>query len=95
LALNVRRVVTGHDASGRAIVKIDEITNNVSSRRPGQSACVIGPRMRARPTTQATVDDSLRAVGTTLANGTVFRIIEYAPAFRPACIARTRSTTRS
>ncbi len=25
MALNIRRVVTGHDAQGRAIVQIDEI----------------------------------------------------------------------
>ena len=34
----LRRVVTGHDKSGKAIVEIDEISTNAISRRPGQSA---------------------------------------------------------
>jgi hypothetical protein len=41
MALQVPRVVTGHDANGRAVVKIDEISKNVISRRPGQTSCVI------------------------------------------------------
>jgi len=40
MALQVRRVVTGHDANGRAVVKIDEASKNLVSSRPGQSACV-------------------------------------------------------
>ena len=34
MAQQFRRVVTGHDASGRAIVKIDEIAKNLVSSRP-------------------------------------------------------------
>jgi quercetin dioxygenase-like cupin family protein len=83
MTLNVRRVVTGHDASGRAIVKIDEITNNVSSNRPGQSACVIWTTSESPADNTGGGDDSLRTVGTTLANGTVFRIVEYAPGVSP------------
>ena len=41
MAIKVRRVVTGHDASGRAVVKIDEVSKNVISNRPGASACVV------------------------------------------------------
>ena len=29
MALQVRRVVTGHDANGRAVVKIDEVSKNL------------------------------------------------------------------
>ncbi len=39
MALRVRRVVTGHDASGRAIVKIDEVSSHVFTGRPGATAC--------------------------------------------------------
>jgi len=38
--MNVRRVVTDHDAQGRAIVAIDERCSNVISRRPGHQSCV-------------------------------------------------------
>jgi len=31
MALRVRRVVTGHDPTGRAIVKIDEVSSNVNN----------------------------------------------------------------
>ena len=41
MAVQVRRVVTGHDASGRAVVKIDEVSKNIISSRPGQTACVV------------------------------------------------------
>lgn len=41
MALNVRRVVTDHDAQGRAIVAIDEISKNVVAGRPGHQRCDI------------------------------------------------------
>jgi len=31
----LRRVITGHDASGKAIVQIDEISKNAFTGRPG------------------------------------------------------------
>ena len=37
MALHFRRVVTGHDETGRAVVKIDEIAQNLVSSRPGAS----------------------------------------------------------
>ena len=41
MALQLRRIVTGHDANGRAVVEIDEISKNLPSGRPGRSACVV------------------------------------------------------
>ena len=41
MAIQVRRVVTGHDAKGRAVVKIDEVSRNIVSNRPGATACVV------------------------------------------------------
>ena len=35
MALQMRRVITGHDATGRAIVKIDAIVENSFVGRPG------------------------------------------------------------
>jgi hypothetical protein len=41
VALQFRRVVTGHDATGRTVVKIDEIAKNLVSARPGATASVV------------------------------------------------------
>ena len=38
--MNIRRVVTDHDAKGRSIVSIDERCANVISRRAGHQSCV-------------------------------------------------------
>ncbi len=36
----LRRVITGHDANGRAIVLIDEISKNTFTGRPGATGCL-------------------------------------------------------
>ena len=79
MALQVRRVITGHDASGRAIAQIDEVSKNVSSGRPGATSCNIWTTEGFPANNDGADDASLRKVGTTLANGTIFRIIEFAP----------------
>ena len=38
---NVRRVVTGHDKNGKAIVTVDEIITDISRPRPGQSGALV------------------------------------------------------
>ena len=35
MALKLRRVITGHDATGQAIVKIDEVATHAFTGRPG------------------------------------------------------------
>jgi quercetin dioxygenase-like cupin family protein len=79
MALQVRRVITGHDASGRAVVKIDEVAKNVVSGRPGANACVVWTTEGFPANNDGSADEGLRKVGTTLAKGTVFRIIEFSP----------------
>ncbi|MGH7311037.1 MAG: cupin domain-containing protein [Candidatus Rokuibacteriota bacterium] len=79
MALHVRRVITGHDANGRAIVKIDEVAKNVVSGRPGALASVIWTTEGFPANNDGQADEGLRKVGTTLKNGTVFRIIEFSP----------------
>jgi mannose-6-phosphate isomerase-like protein (cupin superfamily) len=83
MALKLRRVVTGHDAAGRAMVKIDEITNNSPSGRPGRSACVVWTTETFPVDNTGDADESKRQVGTTLKNGTVFRVVEFAPGVSP------------
>ena len=79
MALQVRRVITGHDSSGRAIVSIDEISQNVFSGRPGATACNIWTTEGFPANNDGSNDEGLRKVGTTLKNGTIFRVIEFAP----------------
>ncbi len=79
MPLHLRRVVTGHDASGRAVVKIDEVTQNPPSGRPGRSACVVWTTEGFPVDNTSDEDGGKREVGTTLKNGTVFRVVEFLP----------------
>src|SRR5499426_1946048 len=79
MGLNVRRVITGHDATGRAIVTIDEVAKNVASGRPGALACNIWTTEGFPANNAGEAAEGQRKVGTTLPNGTVFRIIEFSP----------------
>jgi len=79
MTLHLRRVVTGHDANGRAVVKIDEVAKNIVSARPGAAACVIWTTEGFPVDNTGDADTSTRKVGTTLANGCVFRVVEFSP----------------
>lgn len=83
MALQLRRVVTGHDATGSAVVKIDEISRNQASGRPGRSACVVWTTESFPVDNTGDEDGGKRQVGTTLKNGTVFRVVEFAPGVSP------------
>lgn len=83
MTLQVRRVVTGHDANGRAVVKIDEASGNIASTRPGATACVVWTTESFPVNNTGDADEGLKKVGTTLKNGTVFRVIEFAPGVAP------------
>lgn len=79
MALNVRRVITGHDANGKAKVLIDEVAKNAASGRPGATAVNIWTTEGFPANNDGDADAGLRKVATTLPNGTIFRIIEFAP----------------
>jgi len=83
MALQIRRVVTGHDPSGRAIVEIDEVARNLVSSRPGATACVVWTTEGFPVDNTGSEDAGQRKTGTTLDNGTVFRILELAPGVSP------------
>jgi len=83
MAVQVRRVITGHDANGRAVVKLDEVSKNITSNRPGATACVVWTTESFPVNNTGEADEGLREVGTTLKNGTVFRVIEFAPGVAP------------
>ena len=83
MTLRLRRVVTGHDSSGKAIVTIDEVARNIVSTRPGVSTCVAWTSEGFPVDNNGDADEATRQTGTTHANGTVFRIIEFAPGNAP------------
>jgi quercetin dioxygenase-like cupin family protein len=83
MSLNIRRVVTGHDENGRAVVRIDEICRNVISRRPNHHSCVIWSTGTFPADNSGDLDGGAREVATTDPDGTVFRIIEYRPGVAP------------
>jgi mannose-6-phosphate isomerase-like protein (cupin superfamily) len=83
MGFHVRRVVTGHDENGRAVVKIDEVSSNVFSNRPGATAYVIWTTESFPVNNTVEADQAQKKVGTTLKDGTVFRVIEFAPGVAP------------
>ena len=83
MPLNIRRVVTGHDAQGRAVVALDEICRNVISRRPQHASCVVWSTGSFPADNSSDEDGGARAVASTDPAGSVFRIVEYAPGVAP------------
>ncbi|HUC09117.1 MAG TPA: cupin domain-containing protein [Stellaceae bacterium] len=79
MPMQLRRVVTGHDDTGRAVVVIDETATNMVSARPGATACVVWTTEGFPVDNNGSADQSRRQTGTTLPNGTVFRVLELAP----------------
>jgi mannose-6-phosphate isomerase-like protein (cupin superfamily) len=79
----LRRVVTGHDKNGRAIVEIDEISTNAISRRPGQTGTVMWTTQALPTDNTAKEDAALAKVDTTIEGGTVFRVVRYDPGVAP------------
>jgi len=83
MTLQVRRVVTGHDANGRAVIAIDENTKNVRLSRPGISTSVIWTTEGFPADNSGADDEGARQVGTAHPNGTVFRVVEFSPSAAP------------
>ena len=74
----IRRVVTGHNAEGKAVVLHDGIVPTVN-RRPGAEAGVVWTSVGFPVDNDGSADESTREVATTLDGGTVFRFVEFAP----------------
>ena len=83
MSFNVRRVVTGHDSAGRAKVLIDEPVKNAASRRKGVTSAVVWTTDTFPVDNDGDDDTSVRKTGTTLENGTVFRVVRYEPGVMP------------
>jgi quercetin dioxygenase-like cupin family protein len=83
MSINIRRVVTGHDDQGRAKVLIDEPVKNVTSHRPGALYSVIWSSEGFPVDNDGDVDPSGKTIGTTIPNGTVFRVVSFGPGVAP------------
>jgi quercetin dioxygenase-like cupin family protein len=83
MSLQIRRVVTGHTASGQAKVEIDEIARNVVSNRPGASSCVIWSTKGFPVDNDGFLDPTSGTFKTTVEGGSVFRIVRYEPGVTP------------
>jgi len=83
MSLNIRRVVTGHDSQGRAKILIDETVENVGSQRPGALYGVIWSSEGFPVNNDGDEDPSGKKIGTTIPNGTVFRIVSFGPGVAP------------
>lgn len=83
MPIPIRRVVTGHDDKGKAVVRIDEIAKNGKSHRPGSHGTVIWTTDGYPVNNDGNEDAATRKVGTNLANGTVFRVSQYEPGVAP------------
>ena len=83
MTLSIRRVVTGHDAQGRAKVLVDEQVKNVISNRPGATSSVIWSSEGFPVDNDGDTDPTGKSIGTTLSNGTVFRVVKFDPGVSP------------
>jgi quercetin dioxygenase-like cupin family protein len=83
MSLKIRRVVTGHDAQGRAKVIIDETIGNIANPRPGAQYGVVWMTEGFPVSNDGNDDASGREIGTTLPNGSVFRVVSFGPGVTP------------
>ena len=65
------------------MVKIDEVAGNVTSRRQGVSSSVIWSTDSFPVVNEGDDDLGQKKTGTTLENGTVFRVVRYEPGVVP------------
>jgi quercetin dioxygenase-like cupin family protein len=83
MKLQLRRVVTGHDKNGRAIVKIDEQVKNVVNSRPGITSSVVWSTKGFPVDNDGQDDPTTGSFKTTVEGGTVFRVARYEPGVVP------------
>jgi mannose-6-phosphate isomerase-like protein (cupin superfamily) len=81
--MRVRRVVTGHKSDGKATVLIDEESKDIVSFRPGAKVWNIWSTPSLPADNADASDGAKRITGTAMKNGSVFRVVEYAPGVAP------------
>ena len=80
MPLNVRRVVTGHDDNGKAVVLIDDTASNKRTPRPGVETVLAWMTDSTPAELTGREDLGARTVERPPAyRGSIFRIIEFSP----------------
>ena len=80
MPLQLRRIVTGHDEQGNAIVKIDEIAQHWREGRPGGTILNVWTTDTAPANNSLDTDGGMReGKFTMIQNGSVFRILDFKP----------------
>lgn len=83
MTLNVRRVVTGHDKNGKAIVEIDAVSPVTKIPRPGAEYAEIW-MSEGFPISNDKFEDPIQKIkSTSLDGGTVFRVVKFDPGVTP------------
>lgn len=76
----IRRVITGHDEQGKAVVQIDEVCTHFRENRPKGFSCVIWSTDTSPADNTREGDAGQPGVKvTTMPDGTVFRILDFRP----------------
>ena len=81
--MKIRRVITGHDANGKAVVTHDELCTNILSRRDFHQSCVVWSTGQLPVDNLDSNDGYTRDVSTLSKQDTVFRIVQYDPGVAP------------
>ena len=87
--MQLRRIVTGHDPNGKAVVLIDEVIENPIAGRPGALVAPIWITEGFPVDNDGDDDAAKRNAPIVVPNGTAFRIIE----FKPGVQARNHRTS--
>lgn len=85
----MRRIVTGHDDEGRAVVQIDR-REELVSRRERVSSRVLWTSTSVPADNAGDEDASDAEIGLTISAGTVFRVVQFEPG-NPEFLHRTAS----
>lgn len=83
MSLKVRRVVTGHDAQGRAVVLFDGPAGNVISERPLQERALIWTTTSFPVSNDGNDDAGEKSVPGGIQEGTIFGIVKLDPGIAP------------
>jgi quercetin dioxygenase-like cupin family protein len=79
----IRRVVTGHDQDGKAVITIDDLSPHVMTPRKGATATGIWST-ETLPADNGTMEDAGGlSLGTSIEDGSIFRIVDYEPGVSP------------
>jgi quercetin dioxygenase-like cupin family protein len=78
MAVDVRRVITGHDEAGKAVVTIDDVSPYVTVNRPNIRVIEVWSS-HLPPANDEPGDCAERISGTVMPGGAIFRVIEFEP----------------